>query len=190
MNVLVDAQTLTTMFGGIGVGVAAFYYIMMLRSTEKIRRRDLVFQRLQMPIQFYQAYGELLYARDITSFEVLRTKMFGKPEEMAKLWYVLNHFNSLGVLVQEGLATPEQIFKQYLPIGMMIIYERFRGEIVNSRYRHEPKLEVHNPDAYMGFELLYREAKRLYPNTPLGPWTREDILRHAKEIDELLRSEK
>ncbi len=85
---------------------------MMLRSTEEIRRRDLVFQRLQMPIQFHKAYGELLYARDITSFEALRTKMGGKPEEMAKLWYVLNHFNSLGVLVQEGLATSDQIFKQ------------------------------------------------------------------------------
>jgi hypothetical protein len=187
---MVDAQTLTTMFGGIGVGVAAIYYVMMLRHTEKLRRRDLVFQRLQMPLQFYQVYGELLYARDITSFETQRTKWGGKPEEMGKLWYVLNHFNSLGILMEEGLATPQQIFKQYLPISIILVYERFRGEMINSRYRHEPKLEVHNPDAYKGYELLYKEAKRLYPRTPTGPWTREDLLRDAREIDELLKAEK
>ena len=181
---MVDAQTLTTMFGGIGVGVAAIYYIMMLRNTEKMRRRDLVFQRLQMPLQFYQVYGELINAIDISSFETLRTKWGRKSEEMGKLWYVLNHFNSLGILIEEGLATPQQIFKQYLPMGIIILFERFKGEMINARYRHEPKLEIHNPDAYRGYELLYNEAKRLYPRTPTGPWTREDLLRDAREMDE------
>ena len=188
---MVDAQTLTTMFGGIGVGVAAIYYILTLRNNERMRRRDLVLHRLQIPHEFYKAYYELLYARDITSYEVLREKWHNKPEEMSRLAYVLSHYNSLGVLVQEGLATPQQIFKQYLPIGVIILWERFRGEMVNARYRHKPRLEVHNPDAYAGFELLYREAKRLYPNTPnTSGYTREDFIRDAREIDELLKAEK
>jgi hypothetical protein len=185
---LVTLQTISYIVGGVGVCVAAVYYVMMVRNMENARKKDIVFQRLQMPLQFYQAYGELLYARDITSFETLRTKWGGKPDEMAKLWYVLNHFNSLGILIEEGLATPKQIFKQYLPIGVIRLYERFKGEMINSRYRHEPKLEIHNPDAYKGFELLYDEAKRLYPDTPMGPYTDEELIQHAREIDDLLRS--
>jgi hypothetical protein len=178
------------MAGALGVCIAAVYYIMMLRNMENARRKDLVFQRLQMPIQFFQVYSELLADRDITSYQALREKYVGKPEEMAKVWYVLNHFNSLGILVQEGLATPKQIFKQYLPISVILIYEKFKGEMINARYRHSPKLEVHNPDAYTGFEFLYNEAKRLYPLTPNGPWTRDELLKDAEEIDDLLKSEK
>jgi hypothetical protein len=183
-------QSVSYIAGALGVCVAAVYYVMIVRNMENARKKDIVFQRLQMPLQFYQIYGELLYARDITSFETLRTKWGGKPEEMGKLWYVLNHFNSLGILIEEGLATPQQIFKQYLPISIILLYERFKGEMINSRYRHEPQLEVHNPDAYRGYELLYNEAKRLYPRTPTGPWTREDLLRDAREMDEFLRAEK
>jgi len=35
---MVDIQTLTTMFGGIGIGVAAIYYIFNLRETMRNRR--------------------------------------------------------------------------------------------------------------------------------------------------------
>jgi hypothetical protein len=182
-------QSVSYIAGALGVCVAATYYVVMLRNAENARRKDLVFHRLQIPHEFYKAYYELLYARDITSYEALREKWFNKTEEMSRLAYVLNHYNSLGVLIQEGLATPQQIFKQYLPIGVIILWERFRGEMVNARYRHKPRLEVHNPDAYAGFELLYREAKRLYPNTPnTSDYTREDFQRDAREMDELLKS--
>jgi len=175
---------------GTGVCFAAYYYVMTLRNTENTRRKDIISQRLQTPLQFYEAYGEIMWDREITSYETMREKLLHKPKEMARVWYVLNHFNSLGILVQEGLATSQQVFKQYLPQSVIVIYEKFRGEIVNSRYRHAPKLEVWNPDAYMGFEFLYEEAKRLYPMVPqLGGFTREELIEHAREIDELLKAE-
>jgi len=157
---------------------------------ENARKKDIVFQRLQTPIHFYEAYGELLYDLDINSFEDLRKKYRGKPREMAKVWYVLNHFNALGLLIKEGLATAEQIFQQYLPLSVILIYQKYEGEIINSRYRHGPTMEVHNPDAYKGFEMLYEEAWRLYPKTPTGPWSMEDLLRDAREMDEFLRAKK
>jgi hypothetical protein len=54
--------------------------------------------------------------------------------------------------------------------------------------RYTPSMEVHNPDAYSGLELLYGEAKRLYPKSPAPNATREVILEHARKLDELLAS--
>ncbi len=185
---MVEAQTLTTMFGGIGVGVAAFYYVMMLRNNENLKKRDFVFQKLQAPIQFYEAYGPVMWTSDWKTYEEFRQKYYHKPDLMPKLWYIMNHFNALGLLLKEGLATPEQIFQQYLPISILLVYEKYKPEIIAAHFT--PSMEVHNPDAYAGFELLYSEAKRLYPKTPLGPFPREVLLDHAKRIDELLKAEK
>ena len=44
---MVDAQTLTTIFAGIGVGVAAFYYALNLRETTRNRRATLTTNLLQ-----------------------------------------------------------------------------------------------------------------------------------------------
>ncbi len=73
---MVDLQTLATMFGGIGVGVAAIYYLMMLRNNERLRRRDLVFQKLQVPLQFYEAYYPVLWTKDWSSYEEFRGKHY------------------------------------------------------------------------------------------------------------------
>jgi len=41
---MVDAQTLTTMFGGIGIGVAAIYYIFNMRAQTRTREAQLFMQ--------------------------------------------------------------------------------------------------------------------------------------------------
>jgi hypothetical protein len=184
---LATLQAVSYIMGSLGVFVAAVYYVYNMRNAEKLRRRDIVFQRLQSSqLQFFEAYGYLLGLRDWETYEEFREKHYGKPEVMPKLWMVLNHFNALGLLLKDGLATPEQIFQQYLPISIIIIYERYKGEIIVSRLT--PSMEVHNPDAYKGFELLYREAKKRYPKTP-SLFSKEALLEHARRIDELMKTE-
>jgi hypothetical protein len=180
-------QSMSYIAGALGVCVAAIYYIMMLRNTEKIRRRDLIFQKLQVPLEFYEAYYPALRNRDWNSIEEFREKHILKESGlMPKVSYLLNHFNALGMLYQEGLATPEQIFQQYVPLSIITIFEKYKGLIVLDRLT--PSMEVHNPNAFKGFELLYNEAKRLYPKSPRGPFTREVLLEHARKVDDLLKS--
>jgi len=50
-----------------------------------------------------------------------------------------------------------------------------------------PSGELHNPDMYMPYELLYREAKRRYPKTGGMPESREEFMEHGKHFDELLK---
>jgi hypothetical protein len=75
---------------------------------------------------------------------------------MAPVYYILNFFNSLGLLIKEGLATPEQVFQQYAPNSIVFVYERYKPEIMIAHVT--PSMEVHNPEAYGGFELLYRDC--------------------------------
>ena len=180
-------QSVSYIAGALGVCVAAFYYVMMLRSSEKTRKRDLVFQKLQVPLQFYEAYYPVLWTKDWKNYEEFRGKHYvDKTDLYPKVAYILNHYNALGLLVKDGLATPEQVFQQYLPLSIITIFEKYKGEIAISRLT--PSMEVHNHDAYRGFELLYVEAKRLYPKSPLGPFNREILLGHARKVDEILRS--
>ena len=51
-------QSVSYIAGAMGVCVAAFYYVMMVRNMENVRKKDLVFQRLQMPYEFYKVYAE------------------------------------------------------------------------------------------------------------------------------------
>ena len=184
---LATLQAISYIMGSLGVFVAAVYYIYNMRNTAKIRRRDLVFQRLQTSLQFFEAYSACLDATGWNTYEEVRDKYYGKPDLMPKLWLVLNHFNALGLLIKEGLATPEQIFQQYLPISIIAIHEKYKAELVIARLT--PSMEVHNPKAYEGFELLYKEAIKLYPKSPLGPIPKEVLLEHARRVDELLKAE-
>ena len=186
---LATLQAISYIIGSLGVFVAAVYYVFNIRNIEKMRRRDMVFQRLQASqLQFFEAYGFLLWLNGWKTYEEFRNLYYHKPEVMSKLWMVLNHFNALGLLIKDGLATPEQIFQQYLPISIIIMYRKYMGEIIISRLT--PSMEVHNPDAYKGFELLYKEAMKRYPKTPVRPISKEELLEHARRVDELLKEEK
>ena len=185
-ELLSTLQSISYIAGATGVCIAAFYYMMILRSNEKIRRRDLVFQRLQASqLQFFEAYWKILRMQ-FNSVEELREKYLG-TEYYPIMNYVMNHFNALGILMKEGLATPEQIFQQYSPMSIISIYEKFRGLITIDRLT--PSMEVHNPDAWKPFEMLYLEAKKIYPNTPKSFFTKEELLAHARRVDELLKAE-
>jgi len=184
---LATLQAVSYIMGSLGVFVAAVYYVYNMRNTATLRRRDLVFQRLQTSLQFFEAYGTCLYATGWKTYEEFRDKYYGKSDLMPKLWLVLNHFNALGLLIKEGLATPEQIFQQYLPLSIMSIHEKYKAELVIARLT--PSMEVHNPKAYEGFELLYQEARKRYPKAPVGPLPKEILLEHARRVDELLKAE-
>ena len=68
-------QSVSYIAGALGVCVAALYYVMMLRSTEKIRRRDLVFQRLQVPMQqHYDAFYTVMKMTDWKTTEEFERK--------------------------------------------------------------------------------------------------------------------
>jgi hypothetical protein len=154
-------QSVSYIAGALGVCVAAAYYVIMLRNTESVRRKDLIVQRLQLPLQYHDAYWTVLRMHDFETLEEFLTKYGSDSDQYVKLQMLLSHYNSLGTLMKEGLAESDQIFQLYLPWSIMYIWEKFLPVMMRNRIL--PSGVVYNPEAYKGFELLYLEAKRKYP---------------------------
>ncbi len=172
------------MFGGIGVGLAAIYYIMMLYNNEKLKRRDLVFQRLQPSTrEFTRALFTTYRMTDWKTVEEYRRKYsyYIDPELNADFYYVLNHFNALGILFKDGIADADQIFQLYNSYTLIGFYEKFEPIIMVSRMT--PSGELHNPDMYMPYELLYEEAKKRFPKSGRLPGSQEELIEHGRMFD-------
>ena len=68
--------------------------------------------------------------------------------------------------------------------GARGVYEKFNPIIMRNRIT--PSGDVHNPDAYKGYELLYLEAKKRYPKTPPFITSPEEGKEHTRLIQEHL----
>ena len=170
--------------------MAAFYYVTMVRNMENTRRKDLIVQRLQLPLQYHDAYWTALRMYDFETLEEFLTKYGNGTENydmFIKLQMLLSHYNSLGALMKDGLADPDQIFQLYLPYSVMYIWEKFLPVMMRNRIM--PSGEVHNPDAYKGFELLYLEAKRRYPKCKIVLYgTSEGWKESQRQLSEYLKA--
>ncbi|MBM3292157.1 hypothetical protein FJY84_05715, partial [Candidatus Bathyarchaeota archaeon] len=160
-------QSISYIAGATGVCIAAIYYVITLRNSEKIKRRDLVFQRLQVPMQqHYDAFYTVMKMTDWKTTEEFERKYgyWMDQNKFTKFMYIINHFNALGILYKDGIATAEQIFQLYLPMVIIQLYEKFEPMIQSRRIASSGG--VLNPDAWKPFEMLYLEAKRRYPDIP------------------------
>ena len=88
MVTLEEIQSAYYMVAATGVLIAAIYYLMALRNTEKIKSRDLIFQRLNVNmIQHYNILYEVLNIRDWNTYEEFLNKysLTSNPETFAKI---------------------------------------------------------------------------------------------------------
>jgi len=173
-------QSLSYVAAAIGVCVAAFNYISMIRNTEKISRRDMVFQRLNVNMyQHYKILYDVLNIRDWNTIEEFRSKysLTANPEAFSKIVYVINHYNCLGILLRDGIVDADEVFQLNPPNAAHAIYTMYEPWIVTQRMSLDGKPTY--PDNYKGFEYLYHEIVKRYPGmVPLREWgTRSDDFR-------------
>ncbi|MBM3291569.1 hypothetical protein FJY84_02710 [Candidatus Bathyarchaeota archaeon] len=164
---MVELSEITTayyMIAATGVLVAAVYYIMNLRNTEKSRKRDWIFQQLN--INRREHYKIFLDVTMMTDWDTLEdfTRKYNKwsnPEAIANLLYLISHYNSLGILLKDGIIEVDELYNLYAPSSIVSIYENFLPYLM--QFEHE----------YMsGFKYLYDLTKRRYPGKKWSRLTR------------------
>ena len=170
-------QSVSYIAGALGVCVAAFYYVSMIRNIEKSRRRDVVFQKLNVNmLDYYKTFFEVMKMVDWDTFEEFEKKYsyWDNHEARAKIQYVLNHYNGLGILIREGIVDADEIYKQYSVSSIVEIYEKFK-----------PYLDRYKQEYMKDFRFLYSETKRRYPNvsTPGLARSKEETLERARKHD-------
>ena len=172
---MVDVQTLTTMFGGIGVGVAAIYYILTLRNSQKTQELALKAQQQTLETRQAQMFMNIYDKTSSKEFQTAWQRVVMTPWSTYKEFMELNKqpefmeasstvgmfYEGLGVLVKEGLIDIR--FVALLICGMTRAYwEKFLPILGDGRRS-------------AGFSRWYSEADYLY-------W---ELLRYLKEHPEL-----
>ena len=154
-------QSVSYIAGALGVCVAAFYYVQILRNTEREKRRQTIMQRLptynkDLPDAYYY-----LRSLDICKNQPEWLEKYGKDHEnLSKLFYVLGIYNTIGILYQEGLMSLDDIH-QFYHLMIIEMFERFWWVLPNNRLNDYG--ENIRPWFYKPLEHLYRDLKRMEP---------------------------
>jgi hypothetical protein len=154
---LVDAQTISLVFGGLSVGVAAIYYVYNMRTTLQTRQA-------QFFIQFYQnGFGtveglkrwiEILHYefKDNDEFE----EKYGSennPQACAERMQCWSFFDALGLYMKQGLVDRNFVY-EYVSVYAIWMWMKF-SEVMK---RHR---EIYHSDVGVGLEYLYYELVKM-----------------------------
>ncbi len=164
---LVVLQSLSYMAGAIGVCIAAIYYVFTLRNTTNERRRQTLMMRMPaLDKEYYNNYFAVLNMRDCETPEEFFEKHESLSEDLAKIVYVMNVYNTIGQLYMDGLIGIEEVSKIAQPYPIIMLFERFWWLIVGNRKNYLGEDMI--PEYFVPLEFLYREMKRRYPKVKIG----------------------
>jgi hypothetical protein len=159
----------------VGVLVGIVYYITIMRTNqktrelslkaqeaaEKARKREMIMLRSQTyTMEYARAFIEYERMEEWTTVEEFdeRYGIRNNPEAFANVIYIRNLFNSAGLMLKEEGVDPELLFQLYAPGAVVSLWEKqlMHVESVRERFNY--------PELYSGFEYLYNEAKKRFPD--------------------------
>jgi hypothetical protein len=174
-ELLSTLQSISYIAGATGVCIAAFYYIQILRNAEREKRRQMIMQKLPtFSREYYEDYLTIRYT-DFDTPEEYYSKYSRKPEVESKIWHLLNIYNVLGILYEEGLMSLEDIAKRYTPRWIIRAYERFEFMILGARSAFQGRDNY--PELFLPLEHLYHATRERYPG--IAGW--KDVSEWEKE---------
>ena len=169
---MIDYQTISVVFTGISLSLAAFYYINTLRNAQRTQQLTLETRQAQMFMGLYQRtitedanrrwseYMTLTWT-DYDDFD----RKYGQnsPDRFVKAHTLLQQFNGIGLLLMDGLISREMAYRLAGGWRAVLLWLKWGPIVKELRERYD------NPDymdglEYLGEEMMkYREEKGL-PN--------------------------
>ena len=160
---MVDAQTISIIFAGVSIGVAALYYTLTLRNTQRAQQLQLETRQAQLFMQAYSRFTEKEFQKswfemvsqwEWDDYDDFMAKYGPKTnsEDASKWGSVLAYFEGLGVFVEQGLIDIELV-SRLGSTNIINCWEKF-GPVFEEYTRR-----TGNPYAYDYLEWLYNELK-------------------------------
>ena len=151
---MIDAQTISIVFAGVSIGLAAIYYIMTLRNQHRSRQAQLFMELYSQfnTSEFNKATDEIFFLWNWTDYDDFMKK-YG-PETNMEAWSfwasVFEYFHGVSVLVEQGL------------IDVHLVYELMSGPILRywEKVEHifrERRKYLSFPDAVDSVDHLAQE---------------------------------
>ena len=158
---MVDAQTISIIFAGASIGVAAIYYTLTLRNTQRSQKLQLETRQAQMFLTMYnrilddnfaQTLHDVQWLWEWSDFEDFDEKFGPTSENWPKFSRTMMFLEGIGILVNKGMIGAS--FIDDFISGMTIrVWEKYVEIIFDLRERYDA------PQTYEWVEYLYNEIK-------------------------------
>jgi hypothetical protein len=135
---MVDAQTVSIVFAGVSIGIAAIYYAMTLRNANRAREAQML-----MAIssnfygwQFSKSWSEFHFNIQFESPDEFWDKYGPRDniEDFNKTVTVMQFFESMGLLVKKNLIDIEDLY-EFMGGYAILIWNKMWGVIKEYRER-------------------------------------------------------
>ncbi len=164
-------QSISYIVGALGVGVAAFYYIFILRInvktqqlTLKAQEQTLETRQTQLMMNLYQVQMTFdaqkswtdTFNREWTSYEDFIEKYGQKnnPEAHIRRVIVLSFYESIGFLLKNHLINPNYAY-ELNRTGIIRMWEKYAD------LHKEMRVKLNDPEYAANFEYAYNEMMKL-----------------------------
>ena len=160
---MVDAQTVSIIFAGVSIGVAAIYYTLTLRNTQRAQQLQLETRQAQLFMNIYnQSFTNPYYLESTgrildnawSSYEEFKSIYHygeNKDPEFCKAYdLVCGFFEGVGVLVKENLLDIRLV-------ALLISTQTRSFWELNQLIIDEFREDLNAPRIWSEFEYLYNE---------------------------------
>ena len=153
---MVTVETISIVFTGLSISLAAFYYISTLRNAEKTRQREQIYLRFQsFDLPYMRSVEDVMNQEWKGTFEDWQNH---SHESRANYNFLTTRYQNVGIMLKENMMDPDLLFQIFNPQFIMNLWEKTENNIRGSR-------EDDNNSTYMAaFEYLYNETKKRYPD--------------------------
>jgi len=160
---MVSVETISIVFTGLSISLAAFYYISTLRNAQRTQQLQLETRQLDLYMKWqlefsrpenWKTFNEVL-ALEWKDFDDFRRKYDHtvNPDDSAKRLSTWTYFNGLGYLLSRGMIDPDSIHE----MAVWIIGHWIKFEPIIQGFR-----ELYGrPELWKWFEHMADEMKKV-----------------------------
>jgi hypothetical protein len=165
---MVSVETISIVFTGLSVSLAAFYYINTLRNAQRTQQMQLETRQTQI---FMQIFQQLNSEASMTTWAELHNLEFDdyedfmrkydssiNPENFGKRGHIFHGYNMIGFLLMEGLISIDLV---NMLVGNMAVmqWQKWGG------HHHRGQREA-DPQLFLGIRVPVERADQVSKRTP------------------------
>jgi hypothetical protein len=166
---MVSLEVLALVLTGLSISASILYYSNILRNAERARRRDIMFQRINIINEDFYDKWVKLFSEPWTTFKEWTEYREEHPESYNFIAYIMMTLNSIGVLLKQNVIDEETLFEAFSP--PLVVWTWRKTSPIVMAWRETINL----PNYHSNFEYLYNRANSLYPDMRRGFDYREAV---------------
>jgi len=154
---MIDIQTISFVVAGLSVSLAAIYYLINIRMTNRARQASILSSlqsRIDTP-EFWEHYIDIVYVYRHMDYEEFSKKVLKDKRKSAEVMSVISTFYHIGWLVKKKLLDINAVIG--FTFDVVVVYDAVMPHL--ARFGEEQG-QPYRPGHYPYFTYLYDEIKK------------------------------